>query len=499
VPSFFFKLNDSPKILYSKSVNLRALSQLFSFRDFRNALLGMTVVIGGLGLAVFTLWAHHSGNAPLAGIAAGASLIFVLLILIFVVPPLARNASAEASQMNLPFELTIGGAVIVGLIVIVGFSAWNTGNNLLFLVLSFLTASLIVGFFAGSACLKKLDVKMRFPETIFAQEPTPILVSLHNRKWLFPTFSVVMEVRGRDREKSVLTDEIKELLPAKWAEKLTRPPIIKHTLDYFVFVPRRGEIENKVEHVFLRRGRFVIKDFELSTRFPFGFFRHRRRLSAQEAEITIFPRLVSIEKDLEDLPLEVGKLVANKRGMGQDLLALRDYQPMDDLRRVDWKATARTRRLIVREFSAEDDKRITVVFDTRLRKISDENKKSLRERLEEERKGGKPSPEESRFESGVSKTASFLSYFTEEQAEVRLIIDDEKAEFGIGREHLYECLKRLATVEPKFIEKIENAGFEEVLSEIADERDKSHTFLITTQNESSFSPEILQKLNVLDF
>ena len=481
-------------------MNFRTLSQIFSLRDFRNAILGAFVVLGGLGLAVFTLWAHRSGNIRLAGIAAGASLVFVLIILIFVVPPLARNASAEASQMNLPFELTLGGAVILGLIVIVGFSAWNTGNNLLFLVLSFLSASLVVGFFIGSASLKKLDVKMRFPETIFAEESTPIIVSLHNRKILFPTFSIITEVRGRNRERSALADEINELLPAKWAEKLTRPPIIKHTLDYFVYVPRRGEIENKAEHIFKHRGRFIIKDFELSTRFPFGFFRHRRRLSALEAEIVIFPKLVSIEKEIEDLPLEVGKLVANKRGMGQDLLALRDYQPMDDLRRVDWKATARTNRLIVREFSAEDDKRVTVFFDARLQKtVSKEKKKSLRERMEIERKDKKLSPDDERFESGVSKTASFLSYFTEEQAEIRLVIDGDKGEFGIGREHLAGCLKRLATVEPKFVENVEIKEFEELLSEIGDERDKSHTFLVTTQNESNFSPEIVQKLNVLEY
>ncbi len=480
-------------------MNLKVLSQIFSFRDIRNALLGIVVVVGGLGLAFFTLWAHRSGDTRLAPIAAGASLVFVLLILIFVVPPLARNASAEASQMNLPFELTLGGAVIIGLIVIVGFSAWNTGNNLLFLVLSILTASLIVGFFAGSACVKKLDVKMRFPETIFAGEPTPIIVSLHNRKWLFPTFSVVTEVRGRDREKSALAEEIKEILPARWAERLTRPPIVKHTLDYFVFVPRRGEIENKAEHVFARRGRFIIKDFELSTRFPFGFFRHRRRLSAQEAEITIFPKLISIEKDLEDLPLEVGKLVANKRGTGQDLLALREYQPMDDLRRVDWKATARTRRLIVREFSAEDDKRVTVFFDPRVKKSHDLKKRSIRERLEDERKGVNLPASEARFEIGASKTASFLSHFTEEQAEIRLIVGDEKGEFGIGREHLYECLKRLATAQPELIEKFDNQPFDEALNEITDERDKSHTFLITTQTESDFSPEVVQKLNILNF
>ena len=104
-----------------------------------------------------------------------------------------------------------------------------------------------------------------------------------------------------------------------------------------------------------------------------------------------------------------------------------------------------------------------------------------------------------RFETGASKTASFLSYFTEEQSEIRLIVDGEKGEFGIGREHLYECLKRLSIAQPKFVEKLENQVFEEVLGEIADERDKSHTFLITTQTENNFSPEIVQKLNVLSF
>ena len=480
-------------------MNFRALSQIFSLRDFRNALLGLAVVFGGLGLAFFTLWAHRTGNPRIAGIAAAVSLVFVLLILIFVVPPLARNASAEASQMNLPFEFTVGGALILGLIVIVGFSAWNTANNLLFLILSFLTAALVIGFFAGSACLKRLDVKMRFPETIFAEEPTPILVSLHNRKRIFPTLSILTEVRGRNREKSALVDEIKEILPEKWAEKLTQPPIIRYTLDYFVFVPRRGEIENKTEHIFKRRGRFIIKDFELSTKFPFGFFRHRRRLSAQEAEIIVFPKLVSIEKEIEDLPLEVGKLVANKRGMGQDLLALRDYQPMDDLRRVDWKATARSQRLIVREFSAEDDKRITVFLDTRMQKNETAKKKTLRQRLDDEKKNTKLSEEDERFEKGISRTASLLSHFTEEQAEIRLVIDREKGEYGIGREHFYECLRRLAIIEPNFVEKVENTEIEENLSEISDERDKSHTFFVTAQIKSDFSPEIIQKLNFLNF
>lgn len=477
-------------------MNFRILAQLFSFRDIRNGVLGLFVVIGGLGLAFLTLYAHRVGDARLAGLAAGASLVFVLLILVFVVPPLARSASVEASQLNLPFEFTVGGAVILVLIVIVGFAAWNTGNNLLFLVLSLLVSSLIVGFIIGNYCLKKLDVKMRFPETIFAGEPTPILVSLHNRKRVFPTLSVVAQVRGREREKSVLFDEINKILPEKWAQRMTKPPIIKHTLDYFIHVPRRGAIENLAEHVFQKRGRFIIKDFELSTKFPFGFFRHRRRLSAQSAEIIVFPKLAAMDEEASELPQNVGKFVTQKKGLGQDLLALRDYQPMDDLRRVDWRATARTRRLIVREFAAEDDKRVTIIFDTRLPVDDGAKKFSLREKIEAEQKGKAAAFVSERFETGVSLTASLLAHFTEDQSEVRLIVNGEIGEFDAGKEHLNENLKRLALIEPN-----DNAAEfpAEALEEILNEIENSYNFFVTTESVENLASELIQKARVLNF
>ncbi len=478
-------------------MNLRKLAQLFSFRDIRNAVLGLSVVVGGLGLAGFTIYAHQSGRYELAGWAAGLSLVFVLVIVVFVVPPLARSASTEASQMNLPFEVTVGGAMIIVLMVIVSFLAWNTGNNLLFLILSFLAASLIVGFLIGSVCLKRLDVKMRFPETIFAGELTPILVSLHNRKRIFPTFSVVAQVRGKEREQSIVFDELKQILPEKWADKITKPPIIKHTLDYFVHIPRRETAENKAEHIFQRRGRFIIKDFELSTKFPFGFFRHRRRLSAQETEIIIFPQVVPIDAETIDLPIEIGKLITNKKGSGQDLLGMRDYQPLDDLRRVDWKATARTRRLIVREFSAEDDQRVTIIFDTCLQPSENAVKLSLREKIEAEQRGGDISPVSERFEKGVSQTASLLAHFTEAQSEIRLIIDEKVGEFGIGAIHLNECLKRLALVEPNFDEAAKLPF--ETLEDVLFERENSYTFFVSAEGRESLPNELINEAKIINF
>ena len=63
---------------------LRQILQLFSAKDIRNGILGASVVFGGLGLAFLTLFAHRSGDVRLAGIAATASLVFVLLIIVFV-------------------------------------------------------------------------------------------------------------------------------------------------------------------------------------------------------------------------------------------------------------------------------------------------------------------------------------------------------------------------------------------------------------------------------
>ena len=488
-------------MIYLERVNIRLFTQLFSLRDLRSAVLGSVVVLGGIGLSLLTLYAHRSGDARLAGISAAASLVFVLLILIFVVPPLARNAGREASQMDLPFDLTLGGAIMLGLIAIVGFSAWNTGNNLLFLILSFLAASMIVGFFAGSACLKKIDVRMRFPETIFAGEETPILVTLHNRKRILPTFSVVAEVRGQERERSAVLDELQTLIPRRLAERFARPPVVRRTLDYFVHVPRNSVVENKINHTFARRGRFLIKDFELTTRFPFGFYRHRRRLPAKEAELVVFPALLPIDIGAADLTLDAGQMSVSKRGLGQDLLALRDYEPNDDLRRIDWKATARTRQLTVREFSAEDERRATIIFDTRL--PADDNAPiSLRARIKAEQNMGGMYYSK-RFERGVSSAASLISHFITEKALVRLIIDGDAGEFGSGRQHLYECLKRFALVEPSF--ELPGQSFDEPrgpfrpgLEDAISTPDAGHIFIFASA-PAAVPPEFAQVGKVIGF
>jgi uncharacterized protein (DUF58 family) len=387
--------------------------------QWRKAILGTLLVLAGIAAAVVTVLARRTNEPHLTMAAAILSLIIAGLMLIFIVPPLARSARLEILRLDVPFEVTTGGGIFLVIVVVVGFAAWNTGNNLLFLILSLLASAVFVGWMAARASLRDLVVSARFPDHIFTGEPAPVIVTLRNMKRVLPSFSTFVEARG----------------PAAVAEQGGkkqgwRRRFRKRTLAYFAYVPHAAAAEQRVEQLFSERGHVLIDGFELSTRFPFGFFRRRRRLRARDVDIIVYPKPELIGDELHLLPMYAGRLASLRRGPGHDLFALRDYQPQDDLRHVDWKATARTRRLTVREFTSEDERRITIILDTR---AAPEHAGQFAET----------------FERGVTLAASLVNHFIDERAEVRLILGADSGKYGSGLEHLYDSLRRLAIVAPQ--------------------------------------------------
>ena len=392
-------------------------------KKWRNAILGTLLVMTGLGTTAVTVLANRSNENQLSMVAAVASLVIVFLILILVIPSLARSAGAEVSQFDLPISVTSGGLVFLGILGVVAFAAWNTSNNLLFMVFSVLASALFVSLVTARANLRDLIVSARFPDHIFAGDPAPVIVMLRNARRLLPSFSVLIEARGP-------VDNTKAN-----KKKARRTRFAKRALAYFMYVPHRASAEQRIEQLFETRGHVRITGFELSTRFPFGFFRRRRRLRARDVDIVVFPKPEPIGDELHLLPMNAGRHATMRRGAGHDLLTLRDYQQQDDLRHIDWKATARGQRLIVREFSAEDERRVTIAFDTRLEATPDDKEIAAR------------------FERGVVLAASLVAHFIDEQAEVRLILGNEGGRYGAGQEQLYDCLRRLALVTPSSSEK----------------------------------------------
>ena len=180
------------------------------------------------------------------------------------------------------------------------------------------------------------------------------------------------------------------------------------------------------------------------------------------------------------LPLYTGQTASFRRGFGHDLLLLRDYQPRDDLRHIDWKATARVRRLTVREFTAEDDRRITIVLDAQLPLDLDRENFRIR------------------FESGVTQAASLVKHFIDEGAEVSLSLGDHGRSFGAGQEHLYACLRRLALVKPNY--EAGEYSWPDQFSE-GDPRalspDSNYLILLTAATQGSIPPHIWRRAFVI--
>lgn len=436
---------------------------------WRNAILGTLLVIGGLSAAAVTLLARHSDNYALAAVAAVLSLVSAALMLIFVVPPLARSARLEVKRFDFPIEVTGGGGIFVTILVVVGFAAWNTGNNLLFMIFSLLCSSLFVGGAAARASLRDLIVSARFPDHIFAGEAAPVIVTLRNAKRVLPSFSILVEARG-------------PVEAANQSGRRRRLRFSKRQLAYFTYIPRHAAAEQRVEQLFACRGHVLINGFELSTRFPFGFFRFRRRLRARNVDIVVYPKPQAVGDELHLLPTYAGRMASARRGVGQDLFSLRDYQPQDDLRHIDWKATARSRNLTVREFTAEDERRITVVLDTR-------------DLSEVDRENFLP-----RFEAGIVQAASLLKHFVDERADVRLVLGDDLGRYGSGLKHLNECLRRLALVNPQ-----RQNGEAELSSSVSNPQvfkddnafDEDYAIVLTTANPGSIPPKIWRASHVI--
>lgn len=59
-----------------------------------------------------------------------------------------------------------------------------------------------------------------------------------------------------------------------------------------------------------------------------------------------------------------GKASVNVRGQGTEFDSLRDYVGGDDVRSIDWRATARRQQVVVRTWRPERDRRVVLVLDT---------------------------------------------------------------------------------------------------------------------------------------
>ena len=114
------------------------------------------------------------------------------------------------------------------------------------------------------------------------------------------------------------------------------------------------------------RGHHPLGPVAVQVRGPLGLLDRTHRIELADS-IMVAPsiagvrryRLLSLQHRLRD----AGVRSIRRRGEGTSFANLRDYSPGDDPRHIDWKATARRRKTITREFTIEQGQTVMIVID----------------------------------------------------------------------------------------------------------------------------------------
>lgn len=91
------------------------------------------------------------------------------------------------------YKVTRGGLLFTLAILVVGLAAVVSANNLLFLIVATMLATLLVSGLVSRLCLAGLELDFRVPEHIAAGRHVPGRLLVRNQKWLMPSFSIRTE------------------------------------------------------------------------------------------------------------------------------------------------------------------------------------------------------------------------------------------------------------------------------------------------------------------
>ncbi|UVM51772.1 DUF58 domain-containing protein [Pseudomonas sp. B21-015] len=116
----------------------------------------------------------------------------------------------------------------------------------------------------------------------------------------------------------------------------------------------------------LKRGHFTFERCEISLPSPMGLWSDKRLLNVTD-NTRVYPdfarlyggQLLAVDNWLSQL----GVRQRQRRGLGLEFHQLREFREGDSLRQIDWKATARQRTPIAREYQDERDQQIIFMLD----------------------------------------------------------------------------------------------------------------------------------------
>jgi uncharacterized protein (DUF58 family) len=273
---------------------------------------------------------------------------------------------------------------------LIAVAAANTGNNLIYLMLSLLLSFLLLSVILLKINLRGLSLDIFQQAPLFASEESVLTVAMKNGKRRVSSYSVHCMLPGASR-------------PA-----------------YFGRVKALGKEQRDVGVLFERRGLYRYGDFQLRSGFPFVLLSHTRAIPV-EGEVLVYPALRDLTGMSGAGSSESAELL-RRSDSGDDMYSLREFRYGDDWRKIHWKASAHTGAMYVKEYAEYESARVTIVLDNLLPE------------------GGQL------FEKAVSLAASLSLHFIEKSYFVRVVSSRKIISFGNGEEHLFNILDVLAVI-----------------------------------------------------
>jgi uncharacterized protein (DUF58 family) len=268
------------------------------------------------------------------------------------------------------------------LFIALAIAAFNTGNNLLYLILAMTMASLPISFLLSEYMIAELHLRRDLPVTVTAGEGFTLTYEVRNHNRLAPSAGVAL--------RDLLPDGV---VPG-----------------FLLFVRAGQEVEVRVRSKVPTRGRRRWEGMELSTVSPFGWFRKTRMIKLP-GELVALPRPEVLAADLELLSSLGNERPRGRRGQGEDLFGFRRYTPGDAVRDIHWKTSARLGELMVREREAEEERRL---------------------RIELRLSAPRPTRTETAREAAVSRAAGLVTAALERGFTVRVEHDGRGVDFVAG-------------------------------------------------------------------
>jgi uncharacterized protein (DUF58 family) len=166
---------------------------------------------------------------------------------------------------------------------------------------------------------------------------------------------VTLGIVNRGRLASALTvfDHVPASLSATGLPRSLRlAPGARADFDYAIAPAQRGELE--------------IAPVEIVARSPVGLWRRRLRAGVAQ-HVRVYPNFRAVSRyallAAANRAGELGIRRRPRRGEGLEFHQLREYRQGDSLRQIDWKATARLRRAVSREYEEERDQQVVFLID----------------------------------------------------------------------------------------------------------------------------------------